>query len=239
MGGEMVRGQAVQPNTTSSMSRGAISTTELPLMCPQCRHAACYSQGVADGVVLPCVFCEDGLPCIAQKRAVSLPPAPPQRVSLKKVPEGMLKARLEKANGGPLREPVASSQLSVEKTEEAKVLGKRICANTECGADFSPLRKDSSCCSKKCGQRVAYLKAHGGAPKRNLSRAEKASPAKSNGGGRRSALPREIPDTPAAGVATICVQEIHLDAFWQKLPLEDKANIFSTWLAGLLPATGN
>lgn len=38
------------------------------LMCPKCRHAGCYSQGIAGGEVLPCVFCEDGLPCIEQRR---------------------------------------------------------------------------------------------------------------------------------------------------------------------------
>jgi hypothetical protein len=56
----------------------------------------------------------------------------------------------------------------------------------------------------------------------------------------RSAVPKLRPprnsaarvETPATGIATICVTEAHMDNFWSKLSLEEKANLFQRQLEG-------
>ncbi len=39
--------------------------------------------------------------------------------------------------------------------------------------------------------------------------------------------------TPGVGIATICVTEQHMDHFWSKLSLEEKANLFQLQLEGV------
>ena len=71
-----------------------------------------------------------------------------------------------------------------------------------------------------------YAKGHnpnvmGTRPKRS-SRKSKASPPRKTNAKR----------VPAKSIATICVTEENLDSFWNRLSLEEKANLFQRQLEG-------
>ncbi len=38
---------------------------------------------------------------------------------------------------------------------------ERVCANAECGLSFTPSRRDAKTCSRKCRDRLAYLRRQG------------------------------------------------------------------------------
>lgn len=57
-----------------------------------------------------------------------------------------------------------------------------------------------------------------------------ASPHKPKASPPRNLVSR--PARPATGIATICVTEENLNAFWMKLSLEEKANLFQRQLEG-------
>lgn len=148
-----------------------------------------------------------------------------QPARTRRTAKGVRGPEWKKANGGPLKEPPT--------VEEAKVIDEtKICINSDCGREFTPLRKDSVVCSKKCSARVSYLKRTGQAKPKRTKKAPGAVASRKNGTGHHAAPLAELPEAAREGVVTIRVSGINLDAFWQKLPIKDKAAMFESWLAG-------
>ena len=89
---------------------------------------------------------------------------------------------------------------------------KRTCAHPECETPITQGNK-SGYCTKHFYWSKKKSQTHGA----NRS-ARKASP------------PRKSIAKPNGAVATICVTESNLDAFWAKLSIEEKADLFSKQL---------
>jgi hypothetical protein len=95
--------------------------------------------------------------------------------------------------------------------------------------------KELRLCACGCGEqtksnRSPFIKGHNPKTKKKVSpsagkkrKTRRVSPPRKN---NAKAI------QPANGVATICVTEAHLDSFWMKLSLEEKAQIFTRQLEG-------
>jgi hypothetical protein len=95
--------------------------------------------------------------------------------------------------------------------------------------------KNKRLCACGCGtplvNRHPYIKGH--APNQKKPRAKSHAPRTTATPPRKTvAKPVIGVSTPATGVATICVTEQHMDHFWSKLSLEEKANLFQMQLEG-------
>jgi hypothetical protein len=126
-------------------------------------------------------------------------------------------------------------------------MNKRVCAcgcGTELPQDgkFEYVRghktkgdKPKRVCACGCGRplvnRHPYIKGHN--PDAKKTSARPRSPR--NGKDYKASPPRNSVSRSAPkpnGIATLCVTEQHLDSFWMKLTLEEKANLFQRQLEG-------
>jgi hypothetical protein len=144
----------------------------------------------------------------------------------------------------PQMASVASIQVPTvgkDRPEEKEMtpMAKKLCAcgcGTELKADSvwdyvkghrtKPEKKKRCACG--CGtslvNRHPYIKGHNPDEKKGA-----AAPGSKPTPPRNSAARVE---TPITGIATICVTEAHMDSFWSKLSLEEKANLFQRQLEG-------
>jgi hypothetical protein len=154
-----------------------------------------------------CVFCEDGVPCPNRERLFrAVAPATPVRVAAP-------------ARNALLTAPVvAAVAKDVQKEKEIEEMNKtsevRICPVEGCANKLNANNKSGFCAG-------------------HWYESQKSKPA----GARKSkpaSPPRKIvaKPEPLAGIATICVTETNLDAFWMRLSLEEKANLFQRQLEG-------
>lgn len=97
-------------------------------------------------------------------------------------------------------------------------------------------KSEQRVCACGCGTpiwgRWPYIKGHGQNPPRETGGRKSA---KKTRAASRVSPPRKNAATPSpkpTGVAMICVSESHLDSFWAKLSLEEKAQIFERQLEG-------
>jgi hypothetical protein len=207
-----------------------------------------------------CVFCEDGVPCpnrqALARRAVTASPAtllvPPVMQTRKpRNPNhpwrGIASLHLSDkapakptttAGVAPLQDEGRAgidevSTVGKDRQEEKEITVKpktdeeipRYCGRDGCTKTLTRANKSGFCTkhfydSKKSGRAPGRPATNGDAA---AKRGSKATPP------RNSAARVE---TPATGIATICVTEAHMDNFWSKLSLEEKANLFQRQLEG-------
>jgi hypothetical protein len=212
--------------------------------CTECK--CCDAQ---DGFEF-CVFCEDGVACPNSQRAVrpvvTTTPAPltplvPKKPGRPKNPNspwrGMASLRLSDkspasrpaeyqfprmAEFASIQVPTAGKDLQEEKeiTVKRNVDEEipRYCGREGCTKTLTRANK-SGFCTKHFYDSV----------KKSKESAAAAAPRSQRTPPRNSTARVE---TPNNGIATICVTESHMDNFWSKLSLEEKATLFQRQLEG-------
>jgi hypothetical protein len=191
-----------------------------------------------------CIFCEDGFPCPGRKRQASGLEAKPSRPLVAEMyatraakepnPKNIERlTRLGRANvaliSGQVPQEEKSTIIDASPAPELPV------AKEEEKTKMQVVARTPRLCECGCGEIAKsnaspYAKGHN--PNQNPATEPHAgSPAKA--ARSKSTPPRKLNSTPAPmGVATICVTETHLDNYWMKLSLDEKAAIFTRQLEG-------
>jgi hypothetical protein len=165
--------------------------------CTQC--GCCEAQA---GFNL-CIFCEDGVPCPGQRKAVR--PCVHTRTAGQ---TGNLQERVKQPRPDGLKRKVESPQSETIQQKESSMETKK-CRHPQCVTMIRASNKSGTCGKHWHWGKVNPTDGH--AAKETKSKAKKrGQPTKRNG----------------SAIATICVTEAHLDRFWQTLSLEEKAELF-------------
>jgi hypothetical protein len=200
-----------------------------------------------------CVFCEDGVACPGRQRAARnivmpapsralIPPTPTEskRAAVRRIRNPRSPWRGEaglhlsdKAPTKPtttdsppaLQEAAAEPQQVVqvptagkdrqEEEERTAMKPPRIC---QCKPGCTEIAKSNA---------SPYAKGHNPNLKKKAAR---LAARKSKASPPRNSVSRSAPKPN--GIATLCVTEQHLDSFWMRLSLEEKANLFQRQLEG-------
>jgi hypothetical protein len=121
--------------------------------------------------------------------------------------------RLCKCGCGEIAKSNASPYAKGHKPNQKKNTESRVCSVAGCGKQLRADNKSGICTPHQKGM---------------LAETKPSKVARS-----KSTPPRKLNSTPApVGVATISVTETHLDYFWSKLTLDEKATIFTRQLEG-------
>jgi hypothetical protein len=214
--------------------------------CERCRLRGhyCEAQTTGDDEEPLCVFCADGVTCLHERVEAKRQKAMPAKLG----PE-ILQDAIAKAKGAPAppsRKPrnpkspwrgPASLNLSNARPEPPPSAAP---AEPETKKETHPVKHDNDnppvCSVEGCTTPLGKKNRTGRcAPHYYVRKGKRGSSA------RRATPPRKLKTKrgrPASGapkqdgVVTICVTETNLDNFWQKLSLEEKAELYQRQLEG-------
>jgi hypothetical protein len=219
------------------------------MRCSECKCCEAQESMAEDPKPL-CVFCEDGVPCLGRQRAVRsvVTPAPakllapPQQRTPRKPrnPNSPWRgnAGLHLSDNAPAKPAPSNSAVALQ--DEA-VQPQQVVEVPTAGIDRQEEKKEITvkppriCACKPGCTEIAksnaspYAKGHNPNPKSKPAKRKKAQR------GSKATPPRNSTarvETPSTAIATICVTEAHMDTFWSKLSLEEKANVFQRQLEG-------
>lgn len=208
-------------------SRGDIKLEQC-VPCKQRGHY-CKAETEVDGEPW-CNACLDGDPCMHElierrrKTAAAAPIMSGERLHVRHR-HGEVIRRVEESAGktagdvgaagpeaGSPKEIAPATKRKQETKERNTMEQEKICGREGCGKKLTAANRSDFCTKHFYDSR---RKTAGTAPAR---RGPKAATGKTA--------------APGCGVATICVTEDHLDNFWKKLSLEEKAELFTRQLQG-------
>ena len=199
-----------------------------------------------------CVFCEDGVACPGRQRAARsvVTPAPAQAlVSPKKArrvrnPKSPWRGFGTLGGNAPVKPTTTDSAAALQEAAsqpqqvvQVPTAGKN--RHQEKERTTMRLTDDERAKRKQCACGTLLRRDNPDGVCRDCRKAGKKAEAAANGprNGRdhKATPPRKTNAKPARanGIATICVTETNLNAFWMKLSLEEKANLFQRQLEGV------